>query len=156
MAHHGEMLVFPALVRARVLEQHGELRQLLGDLIADTAAMLRPGSAPDRGRLETAARELGARFRAHLAFEEEELTHVFAVLDAWGPERVRDLQEEHARQRRKLDAVVAGFEAEMAAEPMAEALLELAADLLRDMADEEEGCLRASLLGADTLTVERR
>ena len=81
---------------------------------------------------------------------------MFAVLDGWGPERIRDLQEEHSRQRRDLDALLEGFETGADVECLASAIRTLAQDLLRDMADEEEGCLRASLLGADSLAIERR
>ena len=155
MAYHGEVLVFPSLVRARVLEQHDELRGMLAGLIADVSA-LDPLSTLDRERLEAATRELGAHFRAHLAFEEEELTHVLAVLDPWGPERVKDMHDEHERQRRELEALLGRFGNEADAACLVDAVAGLAADLLSDMADEERGRLRPGLLDADVLTIERR
>jgi hypothetical protein len=149
-------LVFPSMVRNQVLEQHVELRAILKRVIADASP---GGSSPrevDAVRLGTTARDLCQRFHAHLAFEQEALTPVFAVLDSWGPERVRDMHDEHARQRRELDALLCRVEAGDDIEPLTLALRVLAADLLRDMEEEEAGCLRASLMSADSLTVERR
>lgn len=149
-------LVFPSLVRNQVLEQHVELRALLERAIADATPERSARQALDADRLGTTARELCARFRTHLAFEEETLVRVFAVLDAWGPERVRNLHDDHARQRHEFDALLGRFESGGDVELLALALRNLAADLLRDMEEEEEGCLRASLMSADSLTVERR
>lgn len=144
-------LVFPTLVRRQILEQHGELRAVLGRAMADAAP-----SEPDAKTLEARARDICGRFRIHLEFEEHALPPVFAVLDAWGPERVRDLHDEHARQRQALDVVLERFESGARVEDLALAVRALAADLLRDMEDEEDGCLRASLLSSDSLQVERR
>jgi hypothetical protein len=105
--------------------------------------------------LATTTRELCVRFKAHLAFEEEALKPVFAVIDGWGPERVRALETEHVRQRRELDALVARF-CSGDVEQIAGALRALAGDLLRDMEEEEQGCLRAGPMSDGHLTVERR
>jgi hypothetical protein len=148
-------LVFPSLVRDEVLGQHVELRGLLEQVIVDAT----PGRSASRNMewadLGTTARDLCARFRAHLVFEETALARVFAVLDAWGPERVRNLHDEHTRQRRAFDSVLEMFESGDDVELLAVALRNLAADLLRDM-EEEEDRLRESPMSADSLTVERR
>jgi hypothetical protein len=104
----------------------------------------------------TAAREVCERFKVHLEFEEQALKPVFAVLDSWGPERVRELVLEHERQRAELDALMRRLSTEADVEPLALALRGLAAALLRDMDEEEQGCLRASLMSASYLTFERR
>jgi hypothetical protein len=145
-------LVFPALVRSQVLEQHVELRALLERALRSAGSGDAAARPPDVDILATTARELCARFKAHLAFEEEALTPVFAVIDAWGPERVRDLETEHARQRRADASSRSGSEE---VEQVA-ALRALAEDLLRDMEEEEQGCLRAPLMSDGHLTVERR
>jgi hypothetical protein len=149
-------LVFPTHVRDQVLEQHVELRTLLHRVIAHAAPESSDASELDAVRLRTAALELGQRFRAHLVFEAEALKPVFAVLDTWGPERIRDLENEHARQRKDLDSLLERFESGENVERLAGALRSLAVDLLQDMEEEEQGCLRASLLSAVSLRIERR
>jgi hypothetical protein len=149
-------LVFPSLVRDQILGQHIELRGLLVQVIADAT----PGH-PDRRAVEspqlmTTARELCARFKAHLVFENEELARVFAALDSWGPERVRALHDEHFRQRQELDALLAKLEAGCDAEELALEIRELATRLSRDMEDEEAGCLSDSSMSANSLPRERR
>jgi hypothetical protein len=148
-------LVFPAWVRDQVLQQHDELRALL-QILADT--FTDPLGPDERSpeRLTTAGRDLCARFRAHLAFEDEALKPVLAVLDSWGPERVRGLEEDHKRQRRRIDSVVATLESSCDLGEVSLALCDLVEDLRRDMEDEEQGCLRAAGMSDALLTVERR
>ncbi len=148
-------LVFPSLVRDEVLEQHVELRGLLERAIVDATPQRSASSELDSEGLGATARELCARFRAHLAFEEDALARVFAVLDAWGPERVRNLHDDHARQRQEFDALLGMFESGGDVELLAVALRNLAVDLLRDM-EEEEDRLGVGLMSADSLSVERR
>jgi hypothetical protein len=148
-------LVFPALVRSQVLEQHVELRALLERALGSAGPADAATGPAEMESLATTTRELCARFRAHLAFEEEALKPVFAVIDGWGPERVRALETEHARQRRELDALVARL-CSGDVEQIAGALRALAGDLLRDMDEEEQGCLRPGLMSDGHLTIERR
>jgi hypothetical protein len=68
---------------------------------------------------------------------------------------VRALETEHARQRRELDALVARL-CSGDVEQIAGALRALAGDLLRDMDEEEQGCLRPGLMSDGHLTIERR
>jgi hypothetical protein len=143
--------VFPSQVRTQVLALHAELRSLLARAIADATT---DGFEADSHRLTMTARELATRFRTHLAFEDDELSRVFAALDAWGPERVRDLHAEHRRQRRELDELMASFESG-AETDLALALRSLAEKLSRDMEDEEAGCLQSPLMRADSIPFER-
>jgi len=147
-------LVFPSMVRDQILERHAELRELINHTLAATGNLERDGPGPVQ--LEKSARELHERFREHLAFEERALVPVLWVVDGWGPERVRDLRQEHARQRLELDTVIEGLESGWSVERLALALRRLATDLLTDMDEEEDGCLRATLLGDRMLDYERR
>jgi hypothetical protein len=144
-------LVFPSTIRSQVLAQHEKLRELANKTLAETA-----GSSLDVNSLERCAREVHERFHSHLLFEESALVPVLWVVDGWGPERVDDLRREHARQRQELDAVIQGLESGWSAERLALELTRLAGDLLKDMIEEEEGCLRASLLCDGHLSYERR
>ena len=153
-------LVFPALVRNQILEQHRQLRELLEQVRRMRASDSHlPGAeqpSRDARRLADAAQELCQRFQDHLSFEQAALTQIFAIIDAWGPERVKDLCDEHERQRRELDGLRSRFEREEDVERLADALHGLADELLHDMEEEEAGCLRASLLSADSLFAEPR
>ena len=150
------MLVFPSHVRERILEQHAELRTLLRGALEHAERGARREQDLDAARLRAIFLQLCEQFRAHLVFESEALRPVFAVLDSWGPERIRELDTEHARQRRELDALGARVESEESIHRLSAAISELADDLLKDMDAEEDGCLRASLLSAVSLTIERR
>jgi hypothetical protein len=147
-------LVFPASVRDEVLRQHDELRGLLRAVArdVDTADVDEP---PGR-RLMASGRELCQRFREHLSFEDEYLKPVLAVLDSWGPERVRGLEEDHRRQRCRLVAVMDAIETSGDPEEAAEELADLIEDLGLDMEQEELTCLAAPDMAAELLTVERR
>jgi hypothetical protein len=81
---------------------------------------------------------------------------VLWAIDGWGPERVEELRSEHARQRQALEAVVAGLGSGWSGHRLARELGRLAGDLLRDMDDEEQGCLRPGLLCDDHLDYQRR
>ncbi|HVX93574.1 MAG TPA: hemerythrin domain-containing protein [Polyangia bacterium] len=146
------ILLFPCTVREQVLEQHAELRPLLNEAVS----LCEGASERDAGRLFELARAIHLRFRAHLAYEDDALQPVLAVLDSWGPERVRSLYEDHLRQRRSLDGLLATFQVQGDVARLAGALRRLAQDLLDDMVDEEQGCLSAPQMSAEILTIERR
>jgi hypothetical protein len=136
-------------VRMEVLSQHEGLRDLLGAALAAT-------SAPEKGRenlLEIAhlAHEIRRRFRAHLTFEERVLVPILSGVDGWGPPRVRDLVSEHTHQRLEIDAVIQAIEGGMESAQIANALRSLAADLVRDMDEEERDYLGPELLRDDIL-----
>ena len=145
-------LVFPAVVRDQVREQHTALRTVLNDALAAAAE----SKAADVNRLSATARELCERFSAHLAFEDDALPPVLAVLDSWGPERLRSMRDEHTRQRRVLDELRLKSEIAPSPRELTAALTRLATALLRDMDEEEEGLLQSSGMAAAFLTIERR
>ena len=147
MTTFGPTLVFPASVREAVLDQHRELRALMQDVLNE---------CDDRERFVRVIRDLHRRFGAHLEFEERELAPVLAVVDHWGPERLRAMHEEHARQRAEFAGLLAGTEAGWPTEQLAAVVRDLISELFRDMDDEESGYLDAKLLGAQFLEIERR
>jgi hypothetical protein len=146
-------LVFPAMVRDEVLAQHTELRELLRATVDELSRQAETGES-DCARLRVMGRELCARFHEHLLYEDEELVPVLSALDTWGPERVRELHDEHARQRRTLGALWMTFDFATDLDQLGEALRELAGDMLRDMEAEEAGCLAAGAMAAPLLQVE--
>lgn len=144
---------FPKSVREQVVAQHRELRPLLREALEQTTHALR-GRA-DLTRLATLVVQLRRRFLAHLAFEERALFPVLAAVDLWGPERVAELADEHARQRSQLDTLVDGMHAGWDEERVAVVLRSLASDLMLDMAEEEKGCLSPALLHEEMMIVDR-
>jgi hypothetical protein len=154
MASPAVSVFFPAAVRDRVLEQHGELRELLRQsLDATTRAFRHEGPGIDE--LSRLIHDLRKRFRAHLTFEERTLLPILAQLDPWGPERVADLRDEHARQRAQLDTLVEGIQGAWERERLALTLRSLATDLLIDMDEEERGCLESQTLRDEMVLVGR-
>jgi hypothetical protein len=147
-------LIFPSKVRDEVLAQHADLRELLRATVDDLSRQAAAGES-DCARLRVMGRELCARFHEHLLYEDEELVPVLAVLDTWGPERVRELHDEHARQRRTLGALWMTFDFATDLGQLGAALRDLAEDMLRDMEAEEAGCLAAEAMAAPLLQVER-
>jgi hypothetical protein len=145
MSSSSSCFLFPARVKYEVLAQHSVLRTLLQRVLAATTAGLRRQGL-DLGDLAQSAHELHRHFRAHLTFEERSLLPILATDEVWGPERAQDLLEEHARQRGQLDTILEGVETGWDLERLALALRSLTVDLLQDMQEEEEGCLRATLL----------
>jgi hypothetical protein len=145
-------IFFPAVVRERVLDQHGALRELLKQALDVTTRGLLP-DGPGRDELSRLVHDLRARFRAHLAFEEQALAPVLTNADDWGPERVDDLLDEHARQRAELDTLVEGVTNGWDAERLSLALRSLSTDLLLDMAEEERGILSAAWLQDEMMIV---
>ena len=135
----------PSAVRDEVLRQHEILRDLLHRAInRTTATVQRPRG--DTLELAHMVHEIRRCFRAHVSFEERVLVPVLASTDGWGPERVRNLLEEHALQRQQLDALLDGLEAGWERARLAAVVRALAADILRDMAEEERDYLGPELL----------
>jgi hypothetical protein len=143
-------VLFPATVRAEVLEQHRELRELLRTTLNATTARLRE-RGPEAELLALAAHDLRARFCAHLSFEERALVPLLWRVDLWGPERVQGLLAEHARQRAQLDTIIEGIEGDWDIDRLAVTLRSLVTDLLLDMEEEERGTLALEQLQADVM-----
>jgi hypothetical protein len=147
----------PSTVRSEVLGQHEVVRDLLQQAVDTSAATLdaRPDAAADRAHVVHLAYEIRRRVRTHLAFEERLLIPVLSSADSWGPERARNLVEEHTRQREQLDDLVEGVEQGWDRTRLAGALGELAADFLRDMQEEERDYLHEDILRDDVVVVDQ-
>jgi hypothetical protein len=150
MSERSSELLFPSLVRRQVLEQHNVLRRLLQAALDETTRGLQ-GEGTDLGQLSASAQDLHRRFHAHLTFEERALVPILDAMDLWGPERVADLLGEHERQRAELDTILEGIAEGWDLGRLALTLRSLVADLLRDMDEEEAGCLSAELLREETV-----
>ncbi len=92
-------------------------------------------------------------FIRHIEHEERILRPVLERIDAWGPARVRSMDEEHSVQRatvKRLASLEAlGDPAEWAKEVRA-----FSSELLTDMAGEEKTCLSPAVLRDDVVAVE--
>jgi hypothetical protein len=136
--------LFPARVKMAVLHQHQSLRELLQAALDATREAL--CGRCEREVMAERIRELDARFRAHLEFEESALTPIVAADESWGPERAGAMLEEHQRQRQEMTALSDGIEEDWDAARLALALRSLSVDLLRDMCEEEAGRLSDPIL----------
>jgi hypothetical protein len=152
MSNSSDSFLFPARVRNEVLAQHVVLRDLLQRVLNATTLGLQGQATDDLGG---AAHELHRRFHAHLHFEERALAPILAADELWGPERVKDLLEEHERQRAELDTLIEGVQAGWDLERLALVLRSLVADLLRDMQEEDDGCLSQELLNQPLIDAPR-
>lgn len=148
-------MVFPASVREAVLDQHRELRALM-QAVLDECACEPPAQERDRERFVQMIRALHRCFAAHLEFEERELAAVLAVVDHWGPERLRAMHEEHARQRAEFAGLLEGTDAGWQTEDLAIVVRSLVTELTCDMEAEERGCLDTKLIHAQFLEIARR
>lgn len=143
----------PGRVRRTILEQHRGLRGLFQLAVAHTTKALR--GAEDRARLATVVEEIAQRFRDHLALEERILVPVLRDSDVFGPERVRQLIDEHARQREELDTLRAGIIDGWDAAMLATALRSLVTDFFADMLEEERTILTPGILSDDAVAVDQ-
>jgi len=143
----------PSVVRQQVLAQHQVLRQMLRNTLDVSTEALRH-QGPARQQMAAKVRELRERFHAHLSFEERWLAPVLGATDCWGPARVKNLLEEHERQRAELDTLLEGID-DWDPERLALAARSLVTDLLLDMEEEERGCLDAELLRDDVVNVDQ-
>ena len=140
-------LLFPSMVRDEILAQHADLRLRLAEL-AEEIGLLRLGQVGSDDRLRALGRDLCAHFRAHLQFEDQELIPVLAVIDSWGPERVREIHVAHARQRRKVESLSSRLDFEPDADEVERALADLAEDMSTDMESEERLLSQAGMSAA--------
>lgn len=144
----------PSQVRRTILEDHRWLRELLADVDA-VARRVEAGDLALCGRLGERFHAMRERFLAHLALEERYLLPALREADAWGEERVRRLDEDHAAQRRRLDALLARFgDASASRAGLATSVRGFVADLLADMADEERSALDERVLRDDPVVVD--
>lgn len=136
----------PAEVRARILDDHRDIRRRL-TAIADHLDAGRIGPA------KLAFTELAQRLATHLALENEILPPLLREDFAWGELRAQNLVEHHAAQLTELERLRAALD-DADREQLAERLEQFVADLDADMQAEERGVLRPDVLGDEIVTVE--
>lgn len=122
-------------VRARLLEEHGEIREVLEDTLALTSKL---DSERDEEALRLAVRALVLLFGEHLNSEESILVPALMAVDPWGPARAAVLQEDHEFQRALLRRVFAAMSEPLGREALHDAAETFAKLLLADMESEDE------------------
>lgn len=143
--------MLPSQIRENVLDDHVWLRELLTD-VDELARRVQAGDHELRGRLHERALAMRERFLGHLELEERDLLPALRDADAWGEERARRLEQEHAAQRERFAALLERLQTPTA-DPcrLADELRALIADLLADMQEEERLLLRESVLRDDPI-----
>ncbi|HEV8321008.1 MAG TPA: hemerythrin domain-containing protein [Myxococcota bacterium] len=144
----------PSDVRACIIEEHQEIRRMLGrlDRLAHAAVAAAPGAGV---ALLQGRRALAERLRTHIDLEDEILVPALRTLDAWGAQRAEAVTRHHAEQRRWLTALLDAVD-----EPPPEAtelvrFVRWIGDVLReDMDHEERDLLHADLLRDDPVGID--
>lgn len=90
-------------VHAQILRQHVEIRARMRGI----ERLAKGGKADAERHLRVSLAHFAAIFEEHLAFEERELLPLVTGVDAWGPERVAALLDEHREQRTRVERTVA-------------------------------------------------
>jgi len=145
--------MLPSQARERLLRQHAGLRELLetaarlaGQVLADAAG----GAAPhDRTELHAVLAKLQDAMAEHNAAEEALLEPMLLDGDAWGPQRVARMMEEHRGEHATFRAALSRDDLEVAA-----GLAELAEDLDAHMMAEERTFLSPGVLRDDIINLE--
>ena len=147
----------PSEVRRRVLADHERLRRDV-EQIEGFAREILEGLPMPLSALRAEAKELVARLRAHMHWEESYLLPALREADAWGAERSEHLVRDHREQRDRLDFIVARLDdATRPGDLVARDVVHLV-DLLReDMRVEElelldERVLRDDIVAIDVVT----
>lgn len=92
-------------------------------------------------------------FIRHIEHEERILRPVLEKVDAWGPARVKSMDDEHTEQRATVQRL-ARLEALSDPTSWAKAVRTFTAELLTDMAGEEKTCLSPNVLRDDVVAIE--
>lgn len=143
-----------AKARRMVLNQHVELRRLLGMGMAQAQAALKGGEVPAHEPLRSLVAMVREIFVQHLADEE---ALILPLLDddlPLGPLRAKRLREEHAGQRAELEALCRWPEEESDLE-LALRFEGLGAALLADIAHEERHLLTPEIIRDDCTVVDQ-
>jgi hypothetical protein len=135
----------PSETRNQLLQEHSRLRVLVGTA-EDAARRLLMGSR-DIAPFRLALDELRRAFEQHNTSEEELLLPLLSDADAWGPDRVRRMFEEHVGEHCAMRAALAGDELDIAPR-----MVDLAEELLAHMDAEERTFLHPSAVRDDIIT----
>jgi hypothetical protein len=125
-------------VRRNLLAQHDSLRRLMAEL--EGALEREQSPAP-------AIKALRDALHAHNVAEEAVLGPILSEIDVWGPERVKQMIEEH-----KVEHALLVHRLDPAAAP--DAIRAVLSELRAHMAHEEEHTLSEELLKDDVVNVD--
>jgi len=141
-------------LREAVLEQHAVLSELL-DAVEVAARRVQGGDGSVLQLLRDRGRELHARMSEHLEFEDRCLVPVVRAIDAWGPERAQQIEEEHQDQRELLRFVLERLEDRSApVQLLAEQLRSFVGAVRDDMQYEERAVLSEAVLRDDVVAID--
>jgi WS/DGAT/MGAT family acyltransferase len=141
-------------LREAILAQHAVLSELL-DAVETAAARVQGGDGSVLELLRERARELHDRMSEHLEFEDRCLVPTVRAVEAWGPERARQIDEEHVDQRELLAFVLGRLEDRGSpVQLLAEQLRSFVGAVRDDMHYEEEAVLSDELLRDDVVAVD--
>ncbi len=139
----------PSEIRARILEQHEQLRERLSALENEARGLQQGETGVDVRRH---ARELRALLIVHLDSEEALLIPELREADGFGPARVDSLEREHAEQKQQLEKLLLEIETAEDLAHLVTPVLELIERVRLDMAEEEKTHLSSALLKDDIIT----
>jgi len=143
----------PSEVRARVLDEHVQIRSMLVE-VESIAGRALSGDAHAREQLRPMALELYSRLHAHMCMEDSLLYPAICDADAWGHVRGARMREEHARQRAQLSQL-ASVEWRATVAELVEAVQKFAKDVREDMCNEENELLNPELLRDDVISIDQ-
>jgi hypothetical protein len=147
------LLPSPSKVRALLLVQHEELRELV--LEADRLARhVQEGQMLHLESMRAAALLVATALSAHIDAEEGLALPLLRDIDAWGPVRAQNMMEEHEAQRAAV-AVLRQLEERGDCAELARGLRALVQTLLCDMRREESELLGKDLLRDDVVAVDQ-
>jgi hypothetical protein len=141
-------------VRSAILEEHGRIRERLGELESLGRRVL-AGEADRLAPLRACARALLLALANHMGFEELHLAAALRAADSWGAERAERLDRDHREQRDLLAHVLTGLEDEgRPPAVLARSLIDLVQLLREDMRSEEEALLDPRILRDDVVLID--
>lgn len=141
----------PSEIRAIILGEHAELRELLHEIEALLDRSARDAAA--RRALPEHLARFNELFLRHIAHEEEILGPVLADIDNWGPIRIEQMDAEHAEQRAQIHRLSA-LEPAPASSAYVDEVRGFVRAVLVDMDAEERECLSPNVLRDDTISID--
>jgi hypothetical protein len=139
--------------RHGILQQHQWIRVVLER--GGAAANARLEGEASGESVTAAIAELQSAMTAHLAFEESVLLPLLRDDLPLGPERANRLLDEHVRQRRMLDALLAEARAQPELATLAAKLAFLTDWLYADMIEEERSLLNPDVVRDDLVVIDQ-
>jgi len=143
----------PSDVRRRALSDHAALRKVLAEV--ESLARRVPRDARDlRRQLRDRGEALFDLLWSHMTWEDANLAPALRDTDAWGDEREALLQEHHGERKQVLGFVLERLrDGERPAPLLAQNLIDFAAMLRDEMAEEERTLLDPNVLRDDVICV---